>query len=133
AADEGLPGALGGPSVTKRLTSLWAGAAVLLFGSPAFASFHLMKIEEVVGGVCGDATQQAVQLRMRFAGQNLLGGNARLAVRAAAGANPVVLISFASNVANAAQGDRVLLVSPAFAAAHPRIAAHFTLVDITPA
>src|SRR4029077_15384832 len=45
ADDEGLPGARGGPSMPKRLASLLAGAAVLFFGSPAFASFHLVKIE----------------------------------------------------------------------------------------
>lgn len=34
------------------------------------ATFHLMQIEQVVGGVCGDTTSQAIQLRMRDAGQN---------------------------------------------------------------
>ncbi len=42
---------------------------------PAQASFHLMQIEQVIGGVNGDTNAQAIQLRMRFAGQNLVGGD----------------------------------------------------------
>ena len=43
--------------------------AVLLSSSPGFTvptSFHLMQIEQVIGGVNGDVTLQAIQLRMRF-------------------------------------------------------------------
>jgi len=108
----------------RRAPLLAAGLTVLLSASPALASFHLMKIEQAMGGVNGDITQQIVQLRMRFAGQNLVGTNqARLIAHDAAGLNPVTLIVFPSDVANAAQGDRILVVSPAFAAAHPGILA----------
>jgi hypothetical protein len=50
-----------------------AALALLLAAAPAGASFHLMQIEQVAGGFCGDRTAQAVQLRMRAAGQNLVG------------------------------------------------------------
>ena len=50
----------------------------LALPSPALAAFHLMEIEQVIGGVNGDTTAQAVQLRMRTGGQNLLAGNALL-------------------------------------------------------
>jgi len=109
-----------------------AGLAVLLSAAPALASFHLMKVEQAMGGVNGDTTQQVVQLRMRAAGQNLLGSaQARLIAHDAAGLNPVTLIVFPSNLAHAAQGDRILVVSSAFAAAHPGIA-DFTMTAVIP-
>jgi len=115
----------------QALVSL-AGLALVFSASPALASFHLMKIEQAMGGVNGDTSQQVVQLRMRFAGQNLVGTNhARLIAHDAAGLNPVTLIVFPSNVANAAQGDRILVVSSAFAAAHPGIA-DFTMTAVIP-
>ena len=118
----------------KRLSLLLLSkVSVLLLASPAFASFHLMKIEEVIGGVGGDTSQQAIQLRMRSAGQNLVGSNAaRLIAWDAAGLNPVTLIVFPSNVLNAAQGSRILVVSPAFASAHPDIPGDFTMTRVIP-
>ena len=50
------------------LTSL----APLALATPAFANFHLMQIEQVIGGVNGDTTKQAIQLRMRSAGQSVV-------------------------------------------------------------
>jgi len=92
-------------------------AALVLIGTgialPAGASFHLMQIEQVIGGVNGDVTAQAIQLRMRSAGQNLV-GQARIKVRDAAGANPITLIDMTTSVANGAIGDRVLLVTTPF-------------------
>ncbi len=117
----------------KRLSLLVSNLAVLLVASPAFASFHLMKIEEAIGGVGGDTSQQAIQLRMRFAGQNLVGSNqARLIAHDAAGLNPVTLIVFPSDVLNAAQGARILVVSSAFASAHPGIPGDFTMTNVIP-
>jgi uncharacterized repeat protein (TIGR01451 family) len=118
----------------KRLSLLLlSNLAMLLLASPAFASFHLMKIEEAIGGVGGDTSQQAIQLRMRFAGQNLVGSNqARLIAHDAAGLNPVTLIVFPSDVLNAAQGARILVVSPAFASAHPGIPGDFTMTSLIP-
>ena len=50
-------------------------AGLLLAASSAPAAFHLMQIEQVVGGHCGDPSRQAVQLRLRSAGQNLVAGH----------------------------------------------------------
>lgn len=41
---------------------------------PVQAGFHLMQIEQVIGGVQGDPTAQAIQLRMRSAGHNFVLG-----------------------------------------------------------
>jgi uncharacterized repeat protein (TIGR01451 family) len=107
--------------------------AVLLLASPAFGSFHLMKVEQAVGGVGGDTSQQAIQLRMRAPGQNLVGtSQARLIARDAAGMNPVVLIVFGSDAAYATQGSRILVVSSAFAAAQPGIPGDFTMTNLIP-
>ncbi|HEX7880697.1 MAG TPA: hypothetical protein VF720_14875, partial [Candidatus Eisenbacteria bacterium] len=92
-------------------------ALLVLLGTslafPAGASFHLMQIEQVIGGVNGDVTAQAIQLRMRAAGQNLV-GQSRIKVRDAAGANPITLIDMTTNVPNGVTGDRVLLVTAPF-------------------
>src|SRR5260221_534205 len=118
----------------KPLALSVSGLAVLLVASPALASFHLMKVEQAIGGVAGDLSQQAIQLRMRAPGQNLVGSNqARLKAWDAAGLNPVTLIIFPSDVANAVQGARILVVSPAFAAAQPGIAADFAMTSLIPA
>ncbi len=52
---------------------------------PAYASFHLMQIEQVIGGVGGDTTAQAIQLRMRTTFQNFV-ASARIRAWDAAGA-----------------------------------------------
>jgi hypothetical protein len=87
----------------------------MLFGSisPAFSSFHEMQIEQVIGGVNGNTNVQAIQLRMRTAGQNLV-SNARLVAWDAGGANPVVVIDMGANVAISTAGSRVLIASAAF-------------------
>ncbi len=79
----------------------------------AHATFHFMQIEQVIGGVNGDTTAQAVQLRMRAGGQNLMGG-AKLWVHDATGSNPILLIDFLTNVPNGVSGSRVLISSPSF-------------------
>jgi hypothetical protein len=81
---------------------------------PAVASFHLMQIEQVIGGVNGDTTAQAIQLRMRAFGQEFV-SFARLRVWDAQGQNPIVL-DLTHNVTNDEQGDRILIATPAFAA-----------------
>jgi hypothetical protein len=72
-----------------------------------------MQIEQVAGGFCGVRDAQAIQLRMRAAGQNLTAG-AVLIARDAAGNNPVTLLTLPGNVANGAAGARVLLATPNF-------------------
>src|ERR1043165_5499865 len=99
--------------VTRFQKFLSAFVIVSALARPALATFHLMQIEQVIGGVGGDTSAQAIQLRMRSFGENLVSG-ARLVAYDAAGQNPVVLIDFSSNVANGSLGDRVLIASPNF-------------------
>ena len=73
------------------------GFASLALALPAQATFHFMQIEQVIGGVNGDTTAQAVQLRMRFAGQTKVGGS-QLVAYDAAGNNPITLLTFPDNV-----------------------------------
>jgi hypothetical protein len=97
--------------------------AALALPKPAHALFHLMEIEQVIGGVNGDTTAQAVQLRMRAANQNFLNGAVRLRAWDAAGANPVILIAFSPlnsstglNPASGAACRRILIATPGFEA-----------------
>ena len=95
-------------------------------------TFDLMQIEQVVAGVNGDTTAQAIQLRMRFGFQNLVGA-ARLVAYDAQGLNPIVLIDFRTSVPGAAPGDRVLAVSPGMLAhTDPTVAPDFILENMIP-
>lgn len=103
-----------------------------LAARPAAASFHLMQIEQVIGGVNGHTDIQAVQLRMRALGQNLVSG-ARLLVRDATGSNPILLIDFTTNVANGSAGDRVLAATSNFSATTtPALTPDFILANPIP-
>ena len=93
------------------LSALTLGAIAL--AEPAFASFHLMQIEQVIGGVNGDTTRQAIQLRMRTGAQNVV-SLARIRAWDATGLNPVTIVDFAANVANGNLGDRVLVATGNF-------------------
>src|SRR5688572_15133588 len=101
------------PSVKRLVRPVVALSLVLGLSSAAHATFHLMQIEQVIGGVSGHADAQAIQLRMRSSGQGIV-SEARLVVRDAAGANPVTLIDFAEDVDNAQAGARILIATPAF-------------------
>ncbi len=85
-----------------------AGAAM-----PAVATLHLMQIEQVIGGVDGDVTAQAIQLRLRANGECFV-SDGKLWVRDAAGQNPVLLIDFTTDVPGCNTGDRVLITSSNF-------------------
>lgn len=97
-------------------TALAAVAMFVAPGTPARAENHFMQIEQVIGGVDGDTSAQAVQLRTRLAGQNFTAGT-RLVVWDAAGAHPVVIENLTQNVAIGAAGSRVLLATPNFSSA----------------
>jgi glucose/arabinose dehydrogenase len=89
-----------------------------------------MQIEEVIGGVNGDTTAQAVQLRMRFAGEYFVGGGQLIAFDAA-GNNPITLLTFPSNVSNGAAGSRILITTASFASYETApIASDFTMTAI---
>ncbi|MCH7595517.1 MAG: PQQ-dependent sugar dehydrogenase [Planctomycetes bacterium] len=91
-------------------------SAVVLFGSATTtqATFHFMKIEQVIGGVNGDTTAQAIQLQMRSGFQNFIAPS-RIRAWDAAGMNPIVIVDFGSTVPNGTAGSRVLIASANFA------------------
>jgi hypothetical protein len=115
----------------SRIVLVIAALATLLV-RPAGASFHLMQVEQVIGGVDGSTAVQAIQLRMRSAFQEFVSGG-RLVARDATGANPVLLIAFPTDVANGALGDRVLAATSAFASAtNPPLTPDFILTSPIP-
>ncbi|HEX7516146.1 MAG TPA: hypothetical protein VF345_02550 [Chthoniobacterales bacterium] len=114
---------------TRRLRLL---AALISFACavPLHASFHLMQIEQVIGGVNGDTTAQAVQLRMRSFGENFVTGGKLIAFDAA-GNNPITLLTFPSIVSNGAAGSRILIATANFASHETSpIASDFTMIAI---
>ena len=89
-----------------------------------------MQIEQVIGGVNGDTTAQAVQLRMRAAGETFVAGGQLIAFDAA-GNNPITLLTFPSNVSNGATGSRILITTSSFASHETApIASDFTMTAI---
>ncbi len=120
--------------MSRRTTKVFVAAGlVAALSSGVEATFHFMQIEQVIGGVNGDTTAQAVQLRMRSLGQNLLGG-AKLWVHDATGSNPVLLIDFLTSVPIGAAGARVLITSPNFnTTTTPTAIPDFTLTNLIPA
>ncbi|HEX4955127.1 MAG TPA: hypothetical protein VF017_17185 [Thermoanaerobaculia bacterium] len=116
---------------SRLLRSLRLGAVLALLASPAVASFHFMQIEQVIGGYCGSVDEQAIQLRMRSSGQNLVSGS-KLIATDATGANPVTLITFPANVVGSSLGARILVTSAAFATTHG-VTPDFTLTNLIPA
>ena len=95
-------------------SSFLAIAALLASGSSTHAAFHFMQIEQVIGGVNGDTTAQAIQLRMRSSSQNQVQASRLIAVDAS-GANPVLLEDMMASVPNSQSGRRVLITTPNFA------------------
>ncbi len=74
-----------------------------------------MQIYEVIGGVNGDTSAQAIELRMRASGQNsFLSNNPKLVAVDATGANPVTLITLGTNVATGNLGSTVLITTSNF-------------------
>jgi hypothetical protein len=89
-----------------------------------------MQIEQVIGGVNGDTTAQAVQLRMRATGENFVTG-CQLIAFDAAGNNPITLATFPSGVSNGAAGSRILITTATFASHETTpIASDFTMIEI---
>src|SRR6185503_17580551 len=97
----------------KRMILGVVTLATLALAAPAFASFHLVQIEQAIGGVNGDTSRQAIQLRMRAAGQQFV-QLGRLRAWDATGNNPVLLVDLTTQVANGNLGDRVLITTANF-------------------
>ncbi len=55
-----------------------------------------MQIEQIIGGVNGDTSAQAIQLRMRFGDDDL--HLERIRAWDAAGENPIILVDFTTSV-----------------------------------
>ena len=100
----------------------------------ADAVFHLMQIEQVIGGVNGDTTVQAIQLRMRSTFQQFVTG-ARVRVWDAQGQNPILLTDFGADVIfDSPVGRRVLIVSANFSGAlDGPLAPDFIMANLIPA
>lgn len=110
-----------------------AGFTLLALATPlAPASFHVMQIEQVIAGVNGDTTAQAIQLRMRTTGQTFV-SFARLIAYDATGSNPVLIKDITTNVVNGATGDRVLITSAAFHNfTSPAASGDFSMTNLIP-
>ena len=97
---------------------------------PAYASVHLMQIQKITGGVQGDLTAQAIQLRMRAVGQTQIQRGV-LRVFDAAGNNPITLASPAAAVANGGTGTTILFATPAVSShTNPPAVPDFTMAVI---
>jgi hypothetical protein len=117
--------------ITRYTAALAAAAGLLFSASAAHATFHLMQIEQVIGGVNGDASAQAIQLRQRFPGQNLV-AQSRVMAYDAAGLNPVLIVDMTTNVANPGSGTRILIASASFAT-DPAVTPDFVMTNTIPA
>jgi hypothetical protein len=106
-------------------------AGLVLLPRPALANFHVMEIEQIVGGVGGDPNAQAVQLQMRIDGQNMLATQGQLVALDATGNNPVPLSTFPGTNPTAGACKEILLVTPAMAAkTTPAVTGAYTMVPI---
>src|SRR2546423_1016176 len=118
---------------TRLTCSLLALLGIFALQPTARANEHLMQIEQVIGGVNGDSTAQAIQLRMRAAGQTFVSAG-KLVVVDAAGLNPITVLDISSNVANGAVGDRILIASANFPShTSPAAVPDFTMANLIPA
>jgi hypothetical protein len=118
---------------TKFVCGLITLLGVLALQSTAYATFHLNQIEQIIVSVNGDTTAQAIQLRMRAAGENFVSGG-KLVVFDAAGLNPITIIDPTTNVTNGAVGDHVLIASSTFPSHTTPIAVpDFTMANLIPA
>ena len=96
-----------------RSCLLLMAASSVLIANSAHAAFHVMQIEQVIGGVNGNPAAQAIQLRMRSAGQSVVSASSLWAADAAGG-NRVLLLDIDEDVTSSASGARVLLTTSSF-------------------
>jgi hypothetical protein len=100
---------------TGRVWFTLAMFSIFLGDTPcSYGAFHFMQIEQIIGGVNGDITAQAIQLRMKSSGQNVV-SNAAVRAVDATGSNQVLLEDMTTDVSNSQSGRRILLATPNFA------------------
>jgi hypothetical protein len=87
-----------------RISFVCLLALVALAPRAALANFHVMEVEQIVAGVGGTTSAQAITLRQRAVNQNVLFPNAQIRVWDANGANPVVVSTFSGAASNPADG-----------------------------
>jgi len=116
----------------RRTALTFLATFAFVTAAPVSASFHLMQIEQVTGSYCGDPNAQAIQLRMRSGGQNLVSGTTLVAYDSN-GANPVTLLTFPGNAPSGSSGARILIATAAFDANAAAPAADFVLTTPIPA
>jgi len=120
-------------SIKKRFCVFLVLMSPAGFTSHLQATFHLMQIEQVIAGVEGDTSAQAIQLRMRVCCQNFTTGK-RLIAYDAQGLNPVTLITIPGNVSIGIAGSRILLATSSFAShLSPSITPDFIMTNAIPA
>ena len=114
-------------------------ATVLILGVAALAatraeaSFHVMQVEQILAGVDGSTSTQAIQLRMRTGFQSQV-QNAQIFAWDANGANPVLLKAFLSAVSNSAAGAHMLVGTANLnASTNPPLTPDFVLDNPIPA
>lgn len=125
--------------MTDMRWPLSAFLGLVLLAQTAPAGFHVMQIEEVIGGVNGDPTAQAIQLRMRTGGQTFVSA-ARLMAWDSTGTVPTLLLNITSDVSNGGSppgtaGATILLTTTAFntlMSGVPGYAPDFTLAKAIP-
>jgi hypothetical protein len=113
-------------------TIVLSNAAIFCFSAADVrATFHLMQIEQIIGGVNGDTTAQAIQLRLAFGNQHFVAGSRVSAVNAAGG-NQVVLQNMNTDMPGpSTTGQRILLATPNFANyTHIPLVADFVMTPI---
>jgi hypothetical protein len=111
------------------------GTSLCLLGWPdgLQASFHFNEIQQVIGGVETKTSAQAIQIRMRQAGQELI-TDCRIRAFDAQGNNPVVIVKFDRDVVNARAGDTILITSATFnSLTDPPTVPDFTMTNLIPA
>jgi hypothetical protein len=80
---------------TRRIVLTALATGILTTSAPA--AFHLMQIEEIIGGINGDPTAQAIQLRQRSANNHVVSGT-QLWARDATGGSAILLLTIPGNV-----------------------------------
>lgn len=121
------------PIILIAVTLSW-----LLPASSAFAAFHLIQIEEIIGGINGDTTEQAIQLRYQFGDQNAI-ANFRVRYWNSTGTVATTLFTFPSAISSTPSkptGTNILLASTAFnslMSSVPGYSSDFTLTSTIPA